>query len=107
MNDTEIDRILSDDPAIYPSPAFTARVMRAVRSQPGSAVAGGYSASHLWPAWAIAAVLAVVSVIAAGEVQAFTATLPGIGTDLAAWLSLTIPGTLAMAWWSTGLFGSR
>ena len=101
MNHDAIDRALSDEPEITPSPGFAWRVMREVRSQATDQQAIPFPWKPLAAGLVLAAGLGIFGTLTAqapppiepGERLVYLA--PGL-----AWLSTALAGSLGLAWWS-------
>lgn len=102
MNSSDLDKILADERTIAVSAGFTARVMRTVRlhRHAGSRTT---RPSGLGQALFTAAALALASAFVSQELGAVFASTPTLNLELAQWLSLIVPSSLAVAFWSSQL----
>ena len=95
MNLSEIDDALGSDPVVEPSAEFRSQVMGTVRAR-------GISRPHGWLWRALGPVAAVASVIVALLIAAMmlerSEARPGDATEIVRWLSVSLTGTLAVAW---------
>lgn len=96
MNSTEIDAALRHDDHIEPSSAFRAQVMRAVHARAMARRPRVSAGRIIWP------VVGAASVGAALPMMAMLLERSGMRSDEAIevvrWLSISVSGTLAIAW---------
>ena len=104
MNSDELERILQDEPTITVSPDFSARVMREVLLDASRAATRRSRTFGLGRMWLTATGLALASAFASHELHTLAASTPRIGSELAPWLVLIVPASLAFGCWSSRLF---
>ncbi len=106
MNQDAIDRALRDEPEVTPSRDFSHRVMRTVRTEAANRKAMPFPWQLLGGGLALSAGLTLFGVLSgAAPPDAALAEPPAYLTASLAWLSATLAGSLALAWWSMRFAG--
>jgi hypothetical protein len=99
MNPTAIDQALSGDRRIEPSAEFPTQVMRAIHAHTATRRRRSVRLDELWSLVTVASV--VVPVVVAVRFLTAAGDSSGELAEAARWLSITLTGTLAGAWWCT------
>jgi hypothetical protein len=98
VNGNEIERALSDDPGVRPSPEFAARVMCAVRRQAGETEALAFPWARLLTGLAAAAAATAVALIFAPPLELSGSTVRALNDPRTVQAATWLPASLVGAW---------
>ena len=99
MNPPDVHDPLARERDIEPSPGFRADVMRAVHAHASARRSRSLTLDSLWPVAGVASVM--VPFLLTAQFLGGNGSQPGDLADAARWLTFTLAGTLASAWWCT------